>query len=487
MKENTIYASKQTIESLNRYLGDYIREDAPLLNMNMGALEELEIMPSNASIKVVKPLLELNNFVNYVGIELASIARACLNSELVAEHRYNLKLINIVILEAFKSLHGFSKGSNKAIWNKSIKPLLSNIEGEVFQKEIAHLSQRLVDFGKSEFIDKDGRDLSLHYDLDPVLVYNHLVQIDEDKEFNNLIEFLTLMKEVGLFSVKYIAQYRGDVGWSGLSKYSFTLMDFDPLSNFGQSFFNDLGDSIQSYTQTLSRCVHHQSLPEKIREVFKKDDHENNSLQIAVDLEKAVMQCFFIYIDLGSALRATHTGTHTIEKQFALKQVNTIIYEGFKKLYGFDDECPENFWKQFILPYSGLVLKDFDEFESLKLELANLRGLVLQNSFQRQNSVHFNKGILTVYRILIEISPTIELVKAQRLLSVLPKIINFLTGILKVLSQREIEEQEEFDKKWREKFRVLVETIRKTTKGAEIEELIGPLEDFSVKKFFGRE
>lgn len=487
MKDKSGEATQVQRDSLYKLLGDYINDVTPLMQTNLLIYEELTLMTHNKRKGIYEALLNLNVFVSFIGIELAAVARASFRAEKNAEKRFNLRYINCVIVEAYKYLYGFESGKKVSLWNKKIQPLLSSIDREDFRSEFCALKQQIIDFGQTEFLDKDRRDLSFHYDLDPIRVYHLLMSINEEEEFHRLCEFLPLLKHILLFSNKYMNQYQVDIMPIDNLKYTFSHVDFDLFSNSHTDLQNEFGEAIITHERLLDRFVHHQTLPAKIEKAFGTDNLSNDSVYVLVDLEKAVMQGSFLYIDLASALRAFQTASSSIEKQLALKQVNTIIYEGFNKLYGLHQKSNESFWQQFIEPF---VLRTSDsgitkEYHLLDGKLNELRTVIAKSSNQRHRSTHYRDGILIVYRNLFDLIPTVELLKTSKLLTVLPKITNFLVKCLNVINKKNQEERDEFDLKWRKKFQGIAEVLRKTSTDPKMEDFIKSLEEFSVKQFFG--
>ena len=56
-------------------------------------------------------------------------------------------------------------------------------------------------FGEDRITDKDQRDFALHYDLEPVSVYNMLMEISEKTRFN-ILQFGKLLRTF-FFTLKY--------------------------------------------------------------------------------------------------------------------------------------------------------------------------------------------------------------------------------------------------------------------------------------------
>ena len=85
-----------------------------------------------------------------------------------------------------------------------IKPLLEIINEQDFNQDFSVLENYIVEFGKRNITNKDKRDLSFHYDSEPLSVYQMLMELSEEDEVQRMICFMDLLQNISVFTLKYI-------------------------------------------------------------------------------------------------------------------------------------------------------------------------------------------------------------------------------------------------------------------------------------------
>lgn len=446
MEDKKKLASPESRENLYENMGKTIDCFSPIIKAEIAMLETLNNIIDNPisnteSNKISNVFLSLNTYTHFMSIELSSVLRACFRSSLLFEQKYNLKYINCVILEGYKHLYGYKSNRRKSIWMSEVKPLLEIIDEDEFKQDFDSLENRIIEFGKNNITDKAQRDLSFHYDLDPLLVYNMLIDIDEEKEVQRMVQFLALLQEISSFTLKYTGRYKidYDINLKFAQKYAFSFSDLDLFQNNKDSFYLNLGNAIVDHTERLNSFVKQQGLPVWLSQQ-SKDIDEELSLPIIqiVETTKIVIQLMYIYIDLASVLRAFISSEYVIEKQLSLKQINIIVYEGFNKLYGLNGMEDETFLEKYIHPIileseDELSIKDYavlkQEFDAFGKETESLEN-------KRQLSVHYDLGIVQVYNMLHDINPILEFQKALKFLGILLKILNISSKCLYIINSK---------------------------------------------------
>ncbi|HAH24538.1 MAG TPA: hypothetical protein DCL77_12440, partial [Prolixibacteraceae bacterium] len=177
---------------------------------------------------------------------------------------------------------------------------------------------------------------------------------------------------------------------------------------------------------------------------------------------------------------------YTLEKQLLLKQVNTIVYEGFNKLYGLNENPEDSFWGKYITP---IVLENgdestYDEFTLLSKELQAIKLAVKELVGQRQLSVHYDKGIVDVYNMLHNLNPIKEFQKVLQLLNILPKMLNFFTKCLHIIDLRS---QVNHEKRMAPTYKMIdniINLLEKVPNTQQKDDLIKNLERFQTGEFF---
>lgn len=437
-------ASPETLSELYNNMGSLIKEVSPELIKNIQQKKCLEENSNN--ITVVNSFLSTVIYVQYLLIELASLYRACHRATIPAEKRYNLKYINCVILEGYKHLYGYGSIIKNSLWIKNIKPLLLLIKDQEFENEYNIIENKIIDFGKNNITDKDQRDLTIHYDINSLLVYRMLIKLSEETEAQRMIIFIDLLQSLSGFGLKFAQKYATSIEVDNniYSKYIYTINDAVYFENNSDFFYSNLGDSIITNALRLDQCFVNQKL-QFITENYsgKLNNDLNSFISHFMQLEKAVILVASLNIDVASAIRTYIKAEYTIEKQLSLKYINTIVYEGFNTLYGLSEKG--NLWKNYIYPIvqeyaDNQLITDSEEltsrFEALKVEINNM-------GYKRQLSIHLDSGINKVYDMLHNLNPLLEFNVALKFLNTINDSFAFFTKCLKLADSRK---NENFDK-----------------------------------------
>lgn len=470
-------ASPETLEKLYYNMGKIIEDFSPILKTNILRKDSLDTNIENDRNKILEALLSLNIYFQYMNIELSSLQRACHRANLPAEKRYNIKYINCVILEGYKHLYGYKSNRRKSLWISKIKPLLTIIQEQEFEKDYKDLENQIIEFGENNITDHEQRNLSFHYDPEPMSVYDMLTELSEETEAQRMIPFLDLLQNISFFVLKYIEKYNTyiHIDTQAVLKYIFSFSDIDIFQNNKESLYATLEGAIKNNSMRLDQFAWQQGFPAKINQHFKDIGEDLNfSISQFMQIGKSAIQLTYLYIDLASASRAFISSEYTIEKQLSLKQINTIIYEGFNKLFGLEDNKDDSFWEKYIHP---IVLEDnnksiHEEFSVLTEELSLFQEEINKCGIQRQLSVHLDRGIVNVYNSLHNLNPIKEFQKAIQFLTTLNKVLNFFTRCLHIVDVRRKSDYEKKMQPTYQKLDNLMSLLEKIPNTPQKEELV---------------
>ena len=462
------------LKSLYQQNGLNIELISKLLLHEFCLLKELESHVKNTDLKINIGLHYLSLFLNYVNAELSSISRANIRATIDIEKRYNIKYFNCVILEAIKYLYGYNSGKKNSIWKTKITPISKIIDDKDFKKDFNVLDKKINELVNSNITDREKRDLCSHYDNEPLKVYNYLIGISEEDEYQRWIRFSPILNDLLLFVNKYTKKYKVLINSnSGIdTKYLISHCDLNFSTNDKNTLYYSIQESIKSYIRNLNQYVQHQSIPEKLQKLFKND--KSDSINTLVELEKIQLQITYIYIDLASALCRFLTSEYTLERQFALKQTNVIIYEGFNKLYSINEESYKSLWDKYVRPYTtNLSAPPITlEFEKLTHQLEIIKNEIKSRGNQRQMSVHFNQGIMKLYEMLHDLNPVVEISICKHIFKLLNDVTNFLNRCMEEIKEKEKIETEKVEKERVDKIDKFIDKLQKLPDDSFKEEMI---------------
>lgn len=491
MSDNEKPATPETREKLYENMGETIKMFSSNLQHDIILKKSLNESYLSRDHEVFDAFLSLLIYIQYANIESASALRACFRANLPAEKRYNIKWINCVIIEAYKHLYAYGRKRKKSLWMSKIKPVLGSINNHELIEDLKDLELYIVEFGQKKItdMDKEKRNLSFHYDLDPAPVYNMLISLSEEEEVRRLINFMDLLERISIFTRKHIRKYaiRIDVNYKLSAKHLFSLFDIDAFQEKKEMIFSSSETMIQNQSQILDKFMLHQKIPDRFIQYFHDINKELlTPIYRLIEIEKVAIQLIFLYIDLASAMRAYMSSEYTLERRLSLKQINTIIYDGFNKLYRLDDNSDNSLWNMYICPLMSEILDNtiLGEFDLLNKEFIELKENIKSYSNQRQLSVHLDRGISELYFMLQDMNPFEESMKALSLLKFLPKLLNFLTICLHIIGDNNNAIHEKKMAPTYEKIDNTIELLRKTPKTPQKDEIIKMLESFRSGDFF---
>lgn len=206
-------ASKETIQKMHENIGSNFLSFVPQLCnciSSLDCLEQLNEKESNHgdSLSLWKLLLKLHIFSLTINLDLSTSLRAYFRSTSNSEKRCNLKYVNVITIEGYSYLFGFGKDKNNALW-KIIKKLSEQINDEELIKDINDIEERAKEFENiyAQSEDRYKRNLSIHYDSDPIKVHNLLSQISEEYETKRAIGFLKILEDITLFINRHTRKY----------------------------------------------------------------------------------------------------------------------------------------------------------------------------------------------------------------------------------------------------------------------------------------
>ncbi|MBP1616317.1 MAG: hypothetical protein H6Q14_144 [Bacteroidetes bacterium] len=436
-----IPATKESIQNLYDNVGSNFSCFVPILCDCVSSLESIEQFNVSETENIEnnslwKTLLKLQIFSLIINLDLSTFLRADFKTTSNPEKRFNLKYVNVITIEGYSYLFGFGKDKKNAFWN-TIKNLAEQKNDNEFIADVDGVEQRAKEFENifASREDRDNRNLTIHYDSDPIKVHSYLSQISEEKETIRTSAFLKILDDITIFIKKYIKKFQIPLICS-TNNFDIDLwekINFFPDNN--NKLFNELDEKLVHFAEKLDSIVAQCEMPKLVQEKLNLDDAFSAALQPLVQTIYPGIHVFFIYLDLASTVRAYLSSESYFEKQLNLRRVNVVIYEGFKHLYGYNNsDYLQSFWHKNI----NVILKESTNTTQLDT-LANiehdLKALSSENDINniqlRECSVHYRyqerDNVITLFHALIKSNPLIELNKSLKLLNILPKLLEVIT------------------------------------------------------------
>lgn len=122
---------------------------------------------------------DLQNGIKFILMDISVSCRAEFSTSNLYEKRFHLKNIQASISEGFKLLFNFGKQRNKSLWMKLMIEVYNVCDDKLISKGL-DIENKLIRFGTSN-IDKELRDLTLHYDKEMMEVYRKTSDISSEE------------------------------------------------------------------------------------------------------------------------------------------------------------------------------------------------------------------------------------------------------------------------------------------------------------------
>ncbi|MDY0183375.1 MAG: hypothetical protein RBR39_08710 [Proteiniphilum sp.] len=440
MNDPTNIASPEKREEVYNACGFSIQQSTSLLEELLANKKALKRVPITKEEDILNPVVDFCIFLNYVMIEISSIVRAYVRAEILAEKQYHLKFVNWIILESYKYLYGYGKSVNTSLWEKNIEPLLSFIKDPQLIADFEAIKTQIIKFRDSNITNKDFRDISIHYDLDPLLIYEMLTGLNEEDETQRALAFLPLLFELFSFTNKYFHLFLRDniVNKRFPQDVPLDLYTRTSTNNFSTDKVSELNELINQNKKNLDRLVRQQKWMQKlVVEEQEKDKASLETILLTLPILKVHSFIDILIIDLASAKRAFFLAEYPIEKNVFLKRINAIIYEGFKKLYGLNNN-DNTYWNSYILQVENKIKSNASENLSnqLNLKLNMLRPTIKDLGKQRHLSIHLDEGVEEIYEMLVNLKPEAEFQKQEDFFKTIMQMLIQSIEILKFIEKQ---------------------------------------------------
>jgi hypothetical protein len=169
----------------------------------------------------------------------------------------------------------------------------------------------------------------------------------------------------------------------------------------------------------------------------EKDKASLETILLTLPILKVHSFIDILIIDLASAKKAFFLAEYPIEKNVFLKRINAIIYEGFKKLYGLNNN-DNTYWNSYILQVENKIKSNASENLSnqLNLKLNMLRPTIKDLGKQRHLSIHLDEGVEEIYEMLVNLKPEAEFQKQEDFFKTIMQMLIQSIEILKFIEKQ---------------------------------------------------
>jgi len=159
---------------------------------------------SECELNNIKKLIyKTRMMLNFINLDLCAAYRQYLstNTSTNYEKRQAMTKINIVMSEGFKKIYGLGESQhNKSFLRTNLKSVISYIDE--FENEYNYIETELKKIETDNTLNKDMRDLAVHYDKDPMEVYNMLKDLSAEEVTRRCLKFMSILEKILLLTRK---------------------------------------------------------------------------------------------------------------------------------------------------------------------------------------------------------------------------------------------------------------------------------------------
>lgn len=166
-----------------------------------------------------------------------------------------------------------------------------------------------------------------------------------------------------------------------------------------KSLYQNIGQTIQMLEVTTDNAI----------KAIGVMEATNKSDALMLNHLCATMYLNFIYLDFCTAYRLYLGGMTNYEQRFALKQLYTIMNEGYKRLYGFDDKDKsktsdtrkKSVWNTYMKCYENCGIAEIESaYIKFSQYLSSFTNPIVFDKTSRSLSAHYDKDYKTTFLFL---------------------------------------------------------------------------------------
>ncbi|SIT13589.1 hypothetical protein SAMN05421786_106151 [Chryseobacterium ureilyticum] len=197
-------------------------DDIELINGLIRKYEaiDMKLKEDGISLNYLSTLVNVLRYRLFIGFlfgDICSTLNIYNNAKTLYEEKFAVRTFFIIISEGFKKIYNFikinekgdviSKYRNKSFWIKEIKPLIYN-DLPYLKDNYNQITKKLDSFLQFDFqVIKINRDLAVHYDDNPLLVYDMMIKLDLEKEIDLILKFMDIINGMFTFTEVIVSKF----------------------------------------------------------------------------------------------------------------------------------------------------------------------------------------------------------------------------------------------------------------------------------------
>lgn len=476
-------ASKETIASLIRNVGTTIEDLYIALKQDFairGALDE-----SMPHLYFVTHDIQIG--IRFILMDIGVSCRALFQTNYAYEKRFHLKNVLASISEGFKAIMNFGKSRKYALWNLLEEELI-HIGNSDLNDGFKKIKLQLIEFGDKR-IDKDIRDLTLHYDDAMIKVFDKTASLNSEEDTIKLLcEIWAILQDMLKFTYTLDEYIQANTGLSKPTEANNVQLDVNHDHNVIKLLIDNQGQLesaistvLPKATNQLDDMANHYFRLQKIRKYIKEEAPciieipELNNLETLANHELLIR---FMALDLASVLNAYLHSDSDIEASLNLRRVVVIKTSTLVHLYGYDDrEQEKSVWKSI----QGFIPSDDETLKAEEQAIQNLLSKLIAGSDDKRlraslvhlydNGSHKSNIEETLESVEI-LDPARQTVEILLLMEIYKKMEAFTKKLMDRMAQNARQQKEASQKEMLDKITFMRQFVEQSSIDPEIKETV---------------
>lgn len=393
---------------------------------------------------------DLQNGIKFILMDISVSCRAEFAVDNVYEKRFYMKNIQASISEGYKLIFNFGKLRRRSLWKELMVKVCEDGNQKLIN-ECVEIDKNLETFGETE-IDKELRDLTLHYDDEMIKVYQKIIAVNsEEKVMQTVCRFWKLLQDIILFTQKVDAYCLEITGIDKTYPSYPIILKVNPshqivgnLINKESKLENVLKNIIQRGAESIDTLAKYWFSTKRIEKYMQENASIISNISEIDNIQELAnihLLLQFMMLDLAAIVDAYLKSSSNIEYALNLRRVCVTKVSTMVHLYGYNsDERNCSIWMKVkeMIPKDSIDLKDAADEISNVLDkiVGNINDKELRSTFIHlfDNSKSC-ADITKVVSAIESINPMEQIVEARLLLDVHKCLMNFITNLMDVLSQ----------------------------------------------------
>jgi len=340
-----------------------------MVALRKGILDNLECVDRDYIEKVIR----VHANICYAVFSLCVQCRASLKSSLNVEKQYNIRRCVVTGHEMYKYLYGFTGKTTP--W-KEIEPILR----AKYPEQCVETDETADDFLQKYAQDADGtlRDVSKHFSDNSTEFFKNISQVSERVVTERIGKALGFIQPIHSLLVKELQENLGMV-------YYFAMVHPMPIQtlNVGNISQNEKIDALRHGLEKYGGIVESVMKRVEVAEKFCKEhqlDMTQNKQWVDLTENNIGLHVLYIYLDSLTTFLAFCRSECFAEYRQNLAYMVISTHEGFKKIYGFDEnKRVGTYWNRAIK--QALIQTDDEQMAKAADRIERKLGALSTNAF----------------------------------------------------------------------------------------------------------